>query len=192
MRNVFLVLAANVALGATATYADDAHEPLAVEWADHAKDTKALFGDPIFERALFCPQPQDGPMACRLAVVTIGHNIPTSDSGCALIVQSHDYRTDEGRLKAFKRGNTIRLQLDDFAGTLTLNLEIKRTAPGLVIVEQASGVIVSKPIDGERTRATELVAFVQNTKGLEAAREWVEVDTKCSKVALIATKRTGK
>ena len=60
-----------------------------------------------------------------------------------------------------------------------------------MIVEEESGVIVSK-FGKDRMRATELVAYVKSTKGLEATREFSDVELNCSKLSVVAAKKAGK
>jgi hypothetical protein len=60
------------ALGIASPAAREA--PLLVEWADHARDPKALIGDPVFMRTLYCIDTEWS--SCELIVVVIGHPPP--------------------------------------------------------------------------------------------------------------------
>jgi hypothetical protein len=63
---------------------------------------------------------------------------------------------------------------------------------GPKIVKQASGVIISKPTGEDRIVATELVAFVKNSKFHEKQREQMDIEMNCSKISVVAAKEAGK
>jgi hypothetical protein len=60
------------------------------------------------------------------------------------------------------------------------------------IVKDASGVINTNPLPGERLRTWELVAYVKGTKGLKKTREFIEVEMSCSKILAVAAKQEAK
>ena len=186
-RSRLLLLTALLIAGASSpTRADDSY--LLIEWTDHAVDPKALPGNPYYQRMLHC-QPADPPMKCELTTVAVVHGM--IDNGCPLMVNAMFDRTSAG-LRVSRRGDDIDVESELLAATLKLHVHLSQVGGPPPIVQQASGVLVTKPLGGERARAIELVALVQSTKGLEAMREFYVADMKCSKVSFVAAKQAGK
>jgi hypothetical protein len=100
-------------------------------------------------------------------------------------------RTSDG-LRVSRRGDDVDIESDMPAVTQKLRIRLAQAKGGPTIVQQASGVRLSKPLGNERVRAIELVGLVQNTKGLEGSREFLDIDMMCSKVNFVATKQAGK
>ncbi len=169
-----------VALGASAAAAE---KPLALEWADHIRDPKALDGGAVFVRTLYCRDAR----WCELRVTWVSRSTVTGR--CLLNVGANVFRTADGDLRVQRNGDRVEIEADAPASTTKLSLAL---ASGGAIVKQASGVIVSKPMGDDAVTARELTAFVKGTAGLESTREFSEVELGCSTLSVVAVKRENR
>jgi len=186
----------------------DKQDALLVEWADHALDPEAIIGDPIYMRTLYCT-PQEA--FCQLTVITIGrpmHEEP-GRPGCPLFISTETFTTEAGQLRVLRTGDNLDLHVPNGPVTLRLRLNLMTSSAGPKIVKQASGELVSNPLDEERYSTKKLVAFVQDEpdektppgaspetrkllEHLRKSRHFVQVEMKCSKISVVATKEAAK
>lgn len=156
---------------------------LLLEWADQPGNPEWMPSNPVFQRTLFCWS-EDRQEICQLTVVTIGRNF------CPAVLIADAFRTDTDNLKISRTRNAVDLEFTDFSNTWTIHLKLTEgTAP---IVEQASGVVVTKAmLPSDQVRSSELVALVEGRSKLPI-REFAEVDLKCPKISVVAAKRKAK
>jgi hypothetical protein len=161
-----------------------AEELLLLEWADQGVQRDTIGNDPIYKRMLFC-QPGAGPLACDMYVLAIGRQF------CPLITDVLVYSTAARDLRAFRRGDNIEIDLVELKADTKLRLKLKNDNIGGKMVEQASGVMVFRPVGDEKVTTAELAGIVLNTKGMENYPQHAEVDLKCSKLSVTAAKKTA-
>lgn len=155
-----------------------------VEWSDRPRDP-SFAANAVFQRSLTC-WTSGSQEVCELTVITIGRTF------CPAVLQATSYRTDTGDLRISRTETSVDL---DFGGASLsgptrwkLHLKLRQLPGQSPIVEHASGVAVTEAqLPGDRVRSTELIALVSGTKGL-ASREFVEIDLKCPKIAVVAAK----
>jgi hypothetical protein len=182
MRRLKLFLVVALLAIPTATSA----QGLAVDWSDHPRDPE-FAADAVFQRNLVCWKSNQRE-TCQLTVVTIGRN------SCPAHLTATSWRTDTGDLKISRTSTAVDLEFDDvsLAGPThwTLHLKLLPTGRDQFIVDEASGVVVTRPlVPGDRIRSTELIALIKGTKGLDKLREWADVDLKCPRIAVVAAKK---
>ncbi len=160
-------------------------EPLSLEWADQARDRKAIGGDPVYIRTLYCEEKQ-GPTACDMTVVVVSREF------CPLVLQIYSFRTEANNLRAHRSGDVLNVEITDPHGVTKLRIGLMTDLIGQKIVQHASGVITFHAMGDEAVRASELIAFARNSKGMEKYPEHLEVDLHCSKVSVVAAKKDAK
>ena len=130
----------------------------------------------------------------RLVVGPHGGNRATEDGPASAPLISRAARRYATILRFSRTSTTVDLEFEDvsFAGPMhwTPHLKLQPPGGGQFIVDQASGVVITRPLlPGDRIRATELLALVKSTKGLDRTREWVNIDLKCPMIAVVAAKK---
>lgn len=158
---------------------------LVLEWADQARDRKAILGDPVYMRTLYCDAKQGAP-GCTLVVVSVSRTI------CPLVVDNAVFMTEGENLRASRNGDSLELEFKDFRGVTKLRLGLMTDSIGQKIVQFGSGVITFNAAGDEAVRATELIAFTRNSKGLEKHPEHEAVDLNCSKLSVVAAKKAAR
>jgi hypothetical protein len=167
-----LVLISGSVLGADA---------LLVEWADRSTNPKWMPGEPIFQRTLYCWQ---GTEDCELTVLTI------SRFSCPLHLSAETFRTETGSLTVGRSGNSLRLEFNDAFSRWDVRVELSKGDSPIVV--RASGAVVTTPAkSGAALRTSEISALAKDTLGL-SVREFVEVDLRCTRVAVVAAKQEAK
>jgi len=158
-------------------------QSLLLEWADRPGDPKWMAGNPVFQRTLSCWS-EDRREVCQLIVVTIGHDFRPA------VLIADAFRTDTDNLKISRTRNAMDIEFTDSSNTWTIHLKLTEgTAP---IVEQASGVVVTRAIlPSDQVRSSELVALVAGRSKFPT-REFAEVNLKCAKISVVAAKRAAK
>jgi hypothetical protein len=160
-----------------------AQDLLILEWADHARDPTSIIGDPVYKRLLSCKEAQ-GVVPCDLIVVAV------FKGECPLHVDATAYKSGAGDLRVRRTGDTVDIEVDEVKATTRLRLALRTDSIAKKIVEEASGVMVFKPMENSRLRTAELVAYVRNSKGLEKHPEHAAVELGCSRMWVTAGKRT--
>jgi hypothetical protein len=160
-----------------------AAQNLLLEWADRPSSQEWMGSNPVFQRTLLCWG--EGQRAiCKLTVVTIGRDF------CPVVLTTDAFRTDTNDLKVTRTANAVDLEFTDLSNTWTIHLKL--TGGESPIVEQASGVVITRPIlPKDRLRSSALVALVQGHEAFPG-REFAEVALKCPKIAVVAAKRETK
>ena len=179
MTNRMLVLVATIFMVVSAQRSEA--QNLRLEWADHPANSELMDGDAVFQRTLSCWR-EDRREICKLTVITISRMF------CPAVLFSDAFRTDTGDLKVTRVfANAIDLEFTDLSTTWTIHLKL--TGGDAPIVEEASGVVVTRAVlPADRIRSSQLVALVRGTPGYPL-REFEEVDLKCAKVLVPAAKR---
>src|SRR5262249_18147679 len=160
---------------------------LFVAWSDHP-DNPEFAGDAVFQRELSCWN-AGRREECQLTVAAIHRKF------CPAHVSADSGRTDTGDLTVTRRGTMVDLEFEgfSFAGPThwSLHLTLRATGKDLFIVDQASGVVVTRPLVPEdRVRSTALIPIVKASQYAEGIREWATVDlSTCPRVAVVAAKK---
>ena len=162
-----------------------------LEWADHARDPKAIIGDPVYMRTLYCGDRQ-GSVPCTLITVRVARTSLGGPGGCPLLVEATEQSTEDGKLRVQRNGDTLEIEVDELKAQTRLRVRLMTDLINKKIVETASGVIVFKAMGDEPLHSTELVAYVKNSKGMEKYPEHAEVELNCSRLSVIAAKKTPK
>jgi hypothetical protein len=162
-----------------------ARDLLVLEWADQGarRDTIAL--DPIYKRSLYCEMGQ-GPISCDMHVLMIGRGF------CPLVTNIFYYKTEEGTLRAFRRGDRLEIDLVELKADTKLRITLKTDLIKQKIVDEASGVMVFRDYGDGKVHTAELAAFVKNSKGMESYPQTEEVELNCSKISVTAAKKAAK
>ena len=160
-----------------------AAQNLLIEWADRPGNQEWMGNDPVFQRTLSCWSEGQREI-CKLTVVTIGRKF------CPAVLITDAFRTDTNDLKVSRTPNAVDMEFVDISNTWTIHLKL--TGDKYPIVEQMSGVVVTQAVvSTDRLRSSELVALVSD-RVRSPTREFVDVDLKCPKIAVVAAKREAK
>jgi hypothetical protein len=180
-----------VAFAAALSIAKPAAAVEVIEWADHARDPKAIIGDPVYMRTLYCGDRQ-GSVPCTLTTVSVTRTSFGGPGGCPLLIEATVHGTEDGKLRVQRNGDTLDIEVDELKATTRLRIRLMTDLINTKIVEMASGVMVFKAVGEEPLVSTELVAYAKNSKGMEKYPEHAEVELSCSRLSVIAAKKTPK
>jgi len=181
-----LVLVAAAVGAPTPPFAD--RDVLTLEWAD--RDPEAL-GGAVFVRKLYCRRwevfdvPRPGSVWCSLTTITVGRI-------CPFWVIAAEYRPEDG-LKVERRGDDVDIEVDQVTEVTRFNVRLHTSTKKSPHRRGRIGRSYLEAYRPERADARcgtrRLRAEHQGNGGLPRVSE---VELNCSRIAVVAAKKSGK